>query len=50
MQRLEKTLLEREKRLTQVTTQLEEMQKVQDMIANLMGHKGSGNTTNNSTN
>ncbi|XP_077289160.1 uncharacterized protein LOC143913326 [Arctopsyche grandis] len=47
---LEKTLLERDKRLTQTTSQLEEMHRIQDIIANLMGNKGSANVSNNSTN
>lgn len=46
---LEKTLLEREKRLTQLTSQLEEMHRIQEIIANLMGNKAaSTNSSNNS--
>ncbi|KAI8432842.1 hypothetical protein MSG28_013773 [Choristoneura fumiferana] len=45
---LEKTILERENRLYQLSTQLEEMKRVQEMVAKLMS-KSAAASPNNST-
>ncbi|GBP83771.1 hypothetical protein EVAR_4265_1 [Eumeta japonica] len=42
IKQLEKTVLERENRLYQVTTQLEEMKRVQEMVAKLMSKSTAG--------
>ncbi|KAL4716424.1 hypothetical protein ACJJTC_015852 [Scirpophaga incertulas] len=44
IKQLEKTVAERENRLFQVTGQLEEMKRVQEIVANLMAKSASGST------
>lgn len=44
VKQLEKTVLERENRLYQVNTQLEEMKRVQEMVAKLMSKSSNNNS------